>query len=102
MALLALSFYKGETMTPDYTVCPHCGCRCEDDEYCAACGNLFHEDHVSTRNDSLLGALGSGLRSLKVAKKSRGYSYSHVNDDPDFDPGWAGLSSNIFNHDRHK
>ena len=31
-------------MTLDYAVCPHCGCRCEDDEYCAACGRMFEED----------------------------------------------------------
>lgn len=39
-----IPFKIGEVMTLEYTVCPHCGCRCEDPEYCAACGKLFDDD----------------------------------------------------------
>ena len=62
--LRRLLFLKGDSMNLEYAVCPHCGCHCEDDEYCAACGKLFHEDTVPIRNDSLLRVLGKGLCSV--------------------------------------
>ena len=51
-------------MTLDYAICPHCGCHCDDDEFCAACGKLFHDDPIPSRDVSVLGALGSGLRNM--------------------------------------
>ncbi len=51
-------------MTLEYAVCPHCGCRCEDDEYCVACGKLFNDDPIPSRKVSLLEALGSGFQSI--------------------------------------
>jgi hypothetical protein len=79
-------------MTLEYAVCPHCGCRCEDDEYCAACGKLFHED-VATRNVSFLGFLGSGLRSV-VDKLDAPYSNEDLSDDP----GLAHLPGNSYHY----
>ncbi len=100
-------------MTLDYAVCPHCGCCCEDDEYCAACGKLFDEDKAPTCNVSLLGFMGSGLRLLlrKPAKDSRkegwhahspeNYPYSLDQDsDLDVDSSWAILSTNTHNRNR--
>ncbi len=82
-------------MTLDYAVCPHCGCRCEDHEYCAACGKLFHEeDHVAVRNVSIVGLLGSGLRSL-FDTKNKGVLRDDEQDH-DYDPSWSILSSNIY------
>lgn len=96
-------------MTLDYTVCPHCGCRCEDPEYCAACGKLFHEDVASGSNASLLEILGSGLRSIaKGSGKQIAQSQKdsiHSLDlgaeliEQDFCPTWSTLSSNINNDD---
>ena len=100
-------------MTLEYAVCPHCGCRCEDDEYCVACGKLFQDDPVPARNVSLLGLMGSSMRSLlsKPAKDSRkegwythspeNYPYSLDQDsDLDVDSSWAILSTNIHNRNR--
>ncbi|MBM9514075.1 hypothetical protein [Desulfogranum marinum] len=86
-------------MTFDYAVCPHCGCHCEDDEYCAACGKLFHDEEVPTRNVSLLGLLGSGLRSVIKKKRSDDYVYAQDNDVV-LDPEYSSLSCNVFNEDR--
>jgi len=104
---------KVQIMTLDYTICPHCGCRCEDDEYCAACGKLFHEDTVPAHTFSLRRLMGSGLRSSlkKTAKDSRkegwhthspeNYPYSLDQDsDLDVDSSWAILSTNIHNRNR--
>lgn len=98
-------------MTLEYTVCPNCGCRCEDDEYCAACGKLFYENTVPARNVSFLGLMGSGLRSLlrKPVKHKEGWQahspenapYSLDQDsDLDVDSSWAILSTNIHNRNR--
>ncbi len=80
-------------MTLEYAVCPHCGCRCEDDEYCAACGKLFHEDTVPASNVSLLGLLGSGLRSV-----SSSFELDHKVHEVDAsdDPGLAHLPGNSY------
>ncbi len=81
-----------------YTDCPHCGCRCEDDEYCAACNRLFDEEDTSTQNVSIIGTLASGLCSVFEKKDSS------FMDEPDatLDPDFSLLSGNIFNHDRYK
>lgn len=86
-------------MTLDYAVCPHCGCRCEDDEYCAACGRPFDEGVVSTPNVSLLGLLGNGLHTLFNKRERHPAFLDNIEDDPDFDPSWSFLSSNIYNDD---
>lgn len=93
-----LPFMKGEIMNLDYVVCPHCGCRCEDDEYCAACGNLFHDDPIPSRDVSILGALGSGLRSVidKLDPPDTSEDYSD-------DSGFAHLPGNSYHYIwRHK
>lgn len=98
-----LPFLKGEVMTLEYAVCPHCGCRCEDDEYCAACGKLFHEDTVPARKVSFLGLLGNGVRSISKNFRSN-VQDNGENDfsldqdsDLDFDASWSSLSSNLYN-----
>ncbi len=80
-------------MNLDYTSCPHCGCQCEDDEYCAACGKLFDEDMVPTRSASLLGALGSGLRSVINELDA-----PDSNEDLSDDPGLAHLPGNSYHY----
>lgn len=97
-------------MTLDYTICPHCGCRCEDDEFCAACGKLFHDDPIPTRDVSFLGLLGGALRSLfqKAKEDSCGDMKNHLltpeflleQADQETDPSWSMLSSNIHHKDR--
>ncbi len=96
-------------MTLEHIACPHCGCLCEDDEYCAACGKLFHEDMVSGSEASLCEILSRSLRSLtngsrKQIDQTKG-SRSHCLDkgaeliEQDFCPTWSALSSNIYNDD---
>lgn len=82
-------------MTFDYAVCPHCGCHCEDDEYCAACGQMFHDEEVPTRNVSLSGLLGSGLRSLQKNFKP---DHEVLEVDASDDPGLAHLPGNSFHN----
>lgn len=82
-------------MAFEYAVCPHCGCRCEDQEYCAACGKLFDEDQISTRNISALGLLGKSLLSIDLQPLKR----KKFREEPEFDRTWTSLSSNIFHDD---
>ncbi len=105
-----LLLLKGETMTLDYAICPHCGCHCDDDEFCAACGKLFHDDPIPSRDVSILGVIGSGLLSLfqKAKEDSCGDKKNHLptpeslleQADPEVDPSWSSLSSNIYNKER--
>jgi len=85
-------------MTFEYAVCPHCGCQCEDDEYCAACGKLFNEG-VTTRNVSFLGLLGSGLQNVFKKREHHSSFTDNIEDDPDFDPSYSFFSTNIYNDD---
>lgn len=85
-------------MTFDYEVCPHCGCQCEDDEYCAACGKLFYED-VATHNVSLFGVLRSGLQNVFKKREHQSSFTDKIEDDPDFDPSYSFFSTNIYNDD---
>lgn len=94
-----LSFPKGETMNIDYTICPHCGCSCEDDEFCAACGKLFHDDLIPARSVSLFSLLKAGFKSTIRKKKSDDHSYRQ-NDDVVIDPEYSSLSYNVFSDDR--
>lgn len=90
-------------MTLEYAVCPHCGYRSEDDEYCAACGKLFDDDLLSSQNVSFLEALGSGLRSisrnLRSNLRANGGNESPMDQDSDLDcdASWSTLSSNLYN-----
>lgn len=96
-------------MSLEYAVCPHCGCRCEDDDYCAACGKLFHEDVASGSNASLLKILGRGLRSFakgsgKQIDQTQKHSIHSLDKgseliEQDFCPTWSTISSNIYNDD---
>ncbi len=81
-------------MTLEYAVCPHCGCRCEDDEYCAACGKLFHEDTVPTGNVSIFGLLGSGLRSKSKKLKIVGHPVD-FGGDTCLDPEYSSIPGNV-------
>jgi hypothetical protein len=97
-------------MTLEYAVCPHCGCHCDDDEFCAACGKLFHEAPTPSRDVSILGVLWSGLRSLfqKTKEDSCRDKRNHLptseflleQADQETDPSWSFLPSNIYNEDR--
>ena len=87
-------------MTLEYAVCPHCGCRCEDDEYCAACGKLFDEDLIPNRNVSLLGVLGTGLCSLSKSIRPAEEGDFEIEEDLEFDSSWSCLSSNVHNRNR--
>ncbi|WP_319548518.1 hypothetical protein [Desulfogranum marinum] len=82
-------------MTLESTVCPHCGCRCEDDEYCAACGKLFDDDLIPNRTISLLEFLGGGLRAVELQPLKR----KKFREQPEFDRTWTFLPSNIFHED---
>lgn len=82
-------------MTLEYTVCPYCGCRSEDDEYCAACGKLFHEDPTPNRNVSIFGVLESGLRSVKDSFE---LDHSVPEVDASDDPGLAHLPGNSYHY----
>lgn len=90
-------------MALDYVICPHCDCRCEDPEYCAACGKLFDDDLNSSRNVSFMEAVGSGLqsisRNLRSNLRTNGeHESSMVQDsDLDCDASWSTLSSNLYN-----
>ena len=95
-----LPFLKGETMTLDYAVCPHCGCRCEDDEFCAACGKLFHEDTVLAHKVTFLGHVGKSLRSLSKSIHPAENGEFEIEEDLEFDPSWSCLSSNVHNRNR--
>lgn len=89
-------------MNTDHVICPHCGCRCEDDEFCAACGRLFYEeDHVETPKISLLGFFGSIVRQINTPKEQHHVHFDNIEDDPDFDPSYAFFSTNIYNDDSH-
>jgi len=80
-------------MAFEYVVCPHCGCRGEDDEYCAACGKMFHEDQVATSDVSVLRLLGGGLRSK--AKKLRIVGSSTcLGGDTCLDPEYSSIPGN--------
>ncbi len=87
-------------MTFDYSICPHCGCRCEDIEYCAACSRMFHEDQIPGSDVSVLKILGNGLRSLATSVKSPENQILEVEEDLEFDSSWSCLSSNIYNTKR--
>ena len=80
-------------MTLEFAVCPHCGCRCEDDEYCAACGKLFHEDTVPARDVSFLEIIGSGLRSV-----AKNLDAPDTTEDLSDDPGLAHLPGNSYHY----
>lgn len=81
-------------MSYNHNICPHCGCRCEDDEYCAACGKLFHEDQVSTRDVSVFGMLKNSIRSSKLRKMDQEEMFKEdLWDDPSLD----FLPGNLFN-----
>ncbi len=82
-------------MTFDYSICPHCGCRCEDTEYCASCGRMFHEDQVPGSDVSVFKVFRNGLRSLKF----HALSQDEFEEEPEFDRTWAFLPSNIFHED---
>ena len=98
-------------MTLDYAICPHCGCHCDDDEFCAACGKLFHDDPIPTRDVSFLGLLGSGLRSFfQKAQQSDdkdksdellNIDYLAEQADQELDASWSTLSSNRFHDMKH-
>ena len=81
-------------MALDYTTCPHCGCSCEDDEYCAACGKLFHEDTVPTGNVSIFGLLESGLRSKSKKFKIVGHPVD-FGGDTCLDPEYSSIPGNV-------
>ncbi|WP_143170822.1 hypothetical protein [Desulfopila aestuarii] len=84
-------------MTLDYATCPHCGCRCEDDEYCAACARPFH-DETPEQDVSIMGFLEGGLRSQAEKFKLQGIEHDDemLKEEPEFDPTWSFLSSNIY------
>ncbi len=88
-------------MSLDYAICPHCGCHCDDDEFCAACGKLFHDDLTPSRDVSILGVLGSGLRSLARSVKPMEEDGLEVKEDLDFCSSWSMLSTNIYNDDNN-
>lgn len=87
-------------MTLDDVVCPHCGFRSEDEELCAACGRLFDEN-TPVRDVSILGLLGSGLRSFFKSIKPLGKEDFEVKEDLEFCPSWSFLSNNIHNKDHN-
>ena len=86
-------------MALDYAICPHCGCRCEDDEYCAACARMFDEDQRPTRQLTLGKVICGGLRSQ--AKRFHVEAIKHddemFREEPEFDPTWSFLATNIYN-----
>lgn len=87
-------------MTLEYAVCPHCGCQCEDSEYCAACGKLFDDDPIVTSKVSFLGFLGRGMRSI-ISSFELGHKVPEV--DASDDPGLAHLPGNSYHSIwRHK
>lgn len=96
-------------MTLEYTTCPHCGCRCEDPEYCAACGKLFYQEIGCSRKMSPFDLLRSGLSSIVQCSRKRmaqnNEQERHCLDkgteliEQDFCPTWSGLSSNVYNDD---
>lgn len=87
-------------MALDYTPCPHCGCHCEDDEYCAACGKLFHEDTVPARKVSFGEIVGSGMRSFSKSIRPAEKGEFEIEEDLEFDSSWSCLSSNVHNRNR--
>ncbi len=82
-------------MILDYITCPHCGYRSEDEEFCAACGKLFHEDANSVRNISVLGAVWCSFRSA-VGRFEFDHQVSEV--DASDDPGLPHLPGNSYHH----
>ncbi|MBM9514848.1 hypothetical protein [Desulfogranum marinum] len=90
-------------MDLESTICPHCGCHCEDPEYCAACGKLFDDNLTSSHNVSFLEALGRGLQSissnLRSNLRANGEHESSMDQDSDLDcdASWSTLSSNLYN-----
>lgn len=80
--------------------CPYCGYESEDEELCRACGEVM-DDKISVRHVSL----GQVIVGFFCKLMGKGIHESDHDDlvcdifenDPDYDPNWSILSSNI-NH----
>ncbi len=91
-------------MSLDQRTCPHCGYKSDDDALCAACGKFFdEEDYVADTNRSVLKTLAYSLEILLSKDKVLGILHDDpvFREEPEFDPTWSFLSSNIY-HKKNK